>query len=140
MTEEQALFETVDDPMDLLERMGDTKLPESVWPQTLADLMAVFRAYFERHGDPEKAPARAQDLCVLLGGYLGGRQIYLPRGDRLKTAIRDVLIWSEFTGDNMDELQRRTGLTKARLYEILARQRELHRRRFQGRLFGTEES
>lgn len=47
---------------------------------------------------------------------LGGRELYIPAPDRSE---RDATIRRDFNGGNVDELMRRHGLSRTRIYEIV---------------------
>ncbi|MDY6979177.1 MAG: Mor transcription activator family protein [Pseudomonadota bacterium] len=61
----------------------------------------------------------------------GGMQIYIPKG----LSLRDVEIYSQFTGNNVPELCRRYGLTEVRIYQIIDKARKAHIARTQPDLF-----
>jgi Mor family transcriptional regulator len=79
--------------------------------------------------------ADAIDCVSALGQYCGGRQRYLPTGERLLLALRDRRIWKEWRGNNEAEMLARYAITQRRLQQILAEQRAIHTRKFQGNLF-----
>lgn len=125
-----------------LETLQDVAIdaPSDVWPSMLAELVDVLRASFQRRGRSEgEAIAEAQHAALAIGEYLGGRQIYLPRGDRLKEWLRDRAIYLEYKGTNKDELARRYGLTDRRIEQIAAEQRAVYIRRIQPDLFAKGE-
>ena len=68
----------------------------------------------------------AKEVVLSLANYNGGRAIYLPKGDIIKTAMRDRQIYQEFTGHNHDYLALQHQLTNKRIYEIIAQQRLLN--------------
>lgn len=106
------------------------------WPENLAALIDVLLATFRRHGldDPE-ALNLAQQSVLAIGHYQGGRQYYLPTGERLYNAVRDRRIFLEANRDNKEALARRHGVTVRRLEQIVAEQRTIHINRNQGKLF-----
>lgn len=113
--------------------------PSDAWPSMLAELVDVLRASFQRRGRNEgDAIAEAQYAALAIGEYLGGRQIYLPRGDRLKEWLRDRAIYLEYNGGNKEELARRHGLSDRRIEQIAAEQRAVYIRRIQPDLFGID--
>lgn len=110
--------------------------PSDAWPSMLAELVDVLRASFRRRGRGEaEAIAEAQHAALAIGEYLGGRQIYLPRGDRLKEWLRDRAIYLEYNGSNKDELARRNGISDRRIEQIAAEQRAVYIRKIQPDLF-----
>jgi Mor family transcriptional regulator len=100
------------------------------WPQTLAELVDVFADHLQRRKGHASEAARkeAQDLTVVLATYFGGRQIYLPRNEKLRLALRDKQIWRAFDGKNIDLLEKRWRLTRQQVYNIIAQQRALHQK------------
>lgn len=110
--------------------------PTDRWPSTLAELVDVLRALFIKRGrSAGDATVEAQHAALAIGEYLGGRQIYLPCGESLKTALRDRGIYIEYNGRNKAELARRHGITERRVEQIAAEQRSIALRKLQGRLF-----
>lgn len=104
-----------------------------VWPVLLAELVDVLADHYEGRGKmaAEEAVENAQDVIVVISHHLGGRNIYLPRDDRLKRAIRDATIYRVFDGSNHRELSRKTGLTTAQIYNIISKERTLRQDRHQ---------
>lgn len=133
------LLEFDDDLPALLERAGDYGVPAEAWPQTLADIADIIEAALRKGGfvPEDKRNAAAQYVTAALAEYLGARQIYLPRGDSLRTALEHLAIWHEWDGQSgtKDRLARRYRMSPRAIERIIARQAALHRRRFQGRLF-----
>lgn len=66
---------------------------------------------------------------------LGSRDMYIPNGERLKDALRDIQIWREFKGDNIESLSRKFGLTERRITQIIKFQRAAYVARNQRSLF-----
>jgi Mor family transcriptional regulator len=127
------------DAVDLIEHLGDNVPPQHNWAPLLAELFSVFEAHSKRNGmDAEAAALDARDRCILLAEYLGGRLVYLPKNESLKLALRNALIWRQFTGHNVRDLAARWELNEIHVYEILREQRALNMRKLQGRLFEDE--
>jgi Mor family transcriptional regulator len=61
--------------------------------------------------------------------------MYIPNGECLKDALRDIRIWRQFKGNNLEQLAREYGLTKRRVSQIIAEQRAAFVARKQRRLF-----
>jgi len=104
-----------------------------VWPTLLAELVDRVADHFEGWAKmkPDGAMEWAQNVIVVIAHYLGGRNIYLPRDDRLKRAIRDAMIYRAFDGGNHLELSRKTGLTTPTIYNIISKERTLRQDRSQ---------
>ncbi|MCG8470535.1 MAG: hypothetical protein MI742_01595 [Desulfobacterales bacterium] len=107
-----------------------------VWPALLAELVDTLADHYESREEmtPQKAMEAAQNVIVVIAHHLGGRNIYLPRDDRLKRAIRDAMIYQAFDGSNHLELSRKTGLTTPTIYNIINKERMLRQDRKQIKL------
>ncbi|MBI2313562.1 MAG: transcriptional regulator [Betaproteobacteria bacterium] len=135
---ELALDPLAADMAELLARepAADEAIDEARWPGTLAELVDVVTEHLARRGASlTAARAEAQALILLIAHHFGGQRVYLPRDTRLRLALRDNLIWQEFSGRNVPELARRFGLTETQIYNILKEQRLLTTARRQRRLF-----
>lgn len=113
-------------------------IPESKWAPLLAQLVGVLEAMYRRQGRGEDAALRlACDSVLAIAEYAGGRVMYLPRGDRLRTAVRDAEIHSRWSrGVTIEQLAADYRLSDIHVYRIIGQQRALHLRKIQGRLFG----
>lgn len=128
------MFETA--PTDAA--LAGIEAPSDNWPSMLAELVDVLRATFQRRGRSEaEAIVEAQHAAMSIGEYLGGRQVYLPRGDRLRDWLRDRALYLEYNGRNKGQLAQRYGLTERRVEQIAAEQRAVYIRRIQPELFGA---
>lgn len=61
------------------------------------------------------AAALAQEVAHGLREAAGGSEIYIPAADKTH---RDAYIRRTFTGSNLDEVRRATGLSRERIYQI----------------------
>ena len=104
------------------------------WPSTLQSLSALMQVTLKKHGI-SNADRISEDLATGLSLYFGGRDMYIPNGESLKKALRDIKIWNEFKGNNLEQLSRDYGLTERRISEIIAEQRAVLVARKQRRLF-----
>ncbi|MEL4300957.1 Mor transcription activator family protein [Shewanella xiamenensis] len=104
------------------------------WPSTLQSLSALMQVTLKKHGI-SNADRISEDLATGLSLYFGGRDMYIPNGESLKKALRDIKIWNEFKGNNLEQLSRDYGLTERRISEIVAEQRAAFVARKQRRLF-----
>ncbi|MCE9679594.1 transcriptional regulator [Shewanella sp. AS1] len=104
------------------------------WPSTLQSLCEVMRVTLEGQA-VDNAVHLSEALATTLSTYLGGRDIYIPNGERLKDALRDIRIWREFKGNNLEPLSRKYGLTERRISQIIAEQRAAFVARKQRKLF-----
>lgn len=136
MTEQPDMMPPPSDDDSLIGRdLGD--VPETKWAPMLADMLRVLEALYLREGQgKEEAFHLATQSAAALAEYFGGRVVYLPRGDRVRNALRDAEIYRKFRGSrNVEQLAAEYGLTVIHLYKIHRDQRALHMRKLQGRLF-----
>ncbi|MGH8037304.1 MAG: Mor transcription activator family protein [Stenotrophomonas sp.] len=116
------------------------ELPEAQWAGMLSALVAVVESKFRRIGlDNETATRLAIAAVMAQGEYAGGRSIYIPRGIRLRNALRDAEIYRRAKRGNIADLAQEYGLTEVSVYRVLREQRDLHLSRVQGRFnFGEQ--
>lgn len=100
------------------------------WPRMLADLVDIVHARLE-HGVPDNPREACEHIIVAIATYLGGRQLYLPRSERLQRALRDRHIWRDFNGHNVEQLAQQHSLTSVQIYQILSEQRSIDLKRRQ---------
>lgn len=104
------------------------------WPSTLQSLCELMRVTLEGY-KVTNSLMLSEALATSLSTYLGGRDVYIPNGERLKDALRDIQIWREFKGNNLELLSRSYGLTERRVSQIIAEQRAAFVARKQRKLF-----
>lgn len=139
MTEKQAdLFaddhEFIGALFDNLDKIPMGEL-EHKWPRTLTEIIEVMEAELARQGyEKQAAKLLASKLVGVMAHYLGGQSFYLPTGDILKDALRNVMIFKDFKGNNVPELIRKYNLSESHIYAIIREQMALQRRRHQPEL------
>lgn len=119
-----ALFDKLDD-------IPDAELQDA-WSGVLLDLIAVIRAELKRQGKSDDK--LADKLVGVIANYMGGRALYLPRGERIQEVLRDYQIYDEFDGKNHRTLAQRYNLSEPHIYAIIRKQLALRRRRYQREL------
>jgi len=126
--------------IELIER-GTLDVPEDRWAPMLAAMVAVLESTYRRLGVGDAQAAKLATAGVLAQAeYAGGRMLYLPRGDRLRKALRDAEIYHRARRGNIRQLAEEYGLTDIHVYRICREQKELHLSKVQGRLnFGQHE-
>ena len=125
---------------ELLEHIDDIADDPRIWPKSLAELVDVLADDHQAQGmDEDDAFAAARRSIALISHYWGGRMTYLPRNDKLRTALRDNQIWRLFKGDNITALAIKFGLTDQQIYNIIKHQRKLTMKRKQRDLFPESE-
>lgn len=138
MTEQQTdMFEHDPGVSQLMAHMENipTAELESRWPKSLVELIDILEAELVRQGNTGAPRELARKQALALSHYLGGRQYYIPCGTSMLAALRDDLIYCQFNGRNIEELRRAHRLSQPQIYQIIARQRQLHTRRRQPDLF-----
>lgn len=136
------LFGLPEDPAECQRLIAEAaELPEDRWAPQLTELVAFLEALFKRRKmTPEAAFAMACEVVMELSLAFGGRSQYLPRGDRLRIALRDAELWRRYRGQprQIEQFARELGVTTIHVYALLAKQRALHLGRLQGSLFPPE--
>ena len=123
----------------LVDRMDLIPIDElkAKWPQSLADLADVMASELKREGVAEPG-VKSRKLALVLAHYLGGRAYYIPTGEKLKAALRDLEIFERwYQNEPMDSIATHYKLSHPQLYVIIAEQRKLHRKRHQPDLFDS---
>jgi len=129
------------DPAKVLEHMNDPVVLKR-WEGTLTEMSTLAEIKL-RELLPDRAdqvPILARAVVFAICDTMGGAVFYVPRGAPLKRALRDAEIFRDWRESNTrpDELARKFGLVSQTVYDIIARQRELHRRA-EPDLFGFDE-
>lgn len=107
----------------------DDEVESSRFPSLLAELNALLRVELGRLGYD---PKHSIELVAAISGKIGGMQVYFPRGQVLEQLVRDMRIWRDFTGDNVQELVERYHVTYKTVYKAIKRMRglELSKRQY----------
>ncbi len=111
-------------------------IPQEAWAKDLVQLIEVQELAFTKAGiDPAQAFRLARVGVLAQAEYHGGRQFYLPRGDRLHIALRDAEIYRRANRRNIRALAQEYGLIDSQIWRICRQQHKLHLRKVQGQLF-----
>lgn len=97
------------------------------WPELLAHMAEAVEGALVKAGAGEKSSHFADVAVLAIGNSIGGRMQYIPRGDRLATAVRHAQAWRLWKGNNIEEVTEFLGVSEIRAYAVLAEQRKLHR-------------
>lgn len=104
-----------------------------VWPSIVVDLFKIVKLKYQKQGIEDIKVTLETTLALI--DYLGGMQVYVPKGERLRKHIRNMEIYYRFNGQNVRELARQFEQTEQSIYRILAEQKRLHIKRKQPDLF-----
>ncbi|WP_299734031.1 Mor transcription activator family protein [uncultured Endozoicomonas sp.] len=131
------LFGIDDQNNDIMAHLDNDALHQKhYWPGDLVELADVIRAQLKREGVDDEAIYRQAERVLLAMAFLcGGRNYYLPKGERIKNALRNKRIYDAFKGNNHRDLARQFRLSEQKIYEVLREQMQLHRNRVQHNLF-----
>lgn len=138
------LFEDDSDKLDPLKVLAHMENPTVMrrWEGTIKEMVGIAEAELKvRLQDrPDVVPEIARSVVFAICDTMGGAVVYLPRGDALKKAMRDAAIFQDWHDSNIQppELVRKYKLASPTIYEIIARQRALHRRN-EPDLFGYDD-
>lgn len=111
------------------------------WEGSLKEMVEIAEAKLLAVLKPTStAPELARHVVFAICSTMGGGVIYLPRGDALKRAMRDASIYRDWKESNIQpaDLVRKYSLANQTIYDIIAKQRVLHRRS-EPDLFGFDE-
>ena len=127
---------------DILAHLDDDTLHQkSNWPGDLVELSEVARNILEEEGEEEEHTYRQIERVLLAIAFMcGGRTYYLPKGERIRNALRDKRIYDRFDGRNIHTLCREFKLTEQKLYDVIREQRQLHIQRVQHSMFQTKQA
>lgn len=128
------------DPVDLIVHHGEDFPPEQKWPAMLRNLVAVLLEYNRRvlRMTDKQASEDAKERVFLIAHYLGGKFMYLPRGDRLRSAVRDALIWRLAATLKPSEIAEQFGLSEVMAYRIISQAPPMQDDGLRGRLFDEQ--
>jgi Mor family transcriptional regulator len=127
-------LELFDDECDdsILEHFDGDEAERAKFPALLAELNALLKTELERLGGN---PNHSLELVVAISKQIGGIQVYLPRGQALEFLVRDMKIWQDFDGRNVQELANRYHVTFKTVYKAIRRMRRLEIQKRQPQLF-----
>lgn len=118
------------DPAKVLAQMSDPVVL-SRWEGTLVEMSSLAEnKLFQLLPDmTDTVPQIAREVVYAICQTMGGAVVYIPRGDKLRRALRDAEIFHEWRDKNTrpDKLARQFNMSSQAVYDIIARQRELHR-------------
>ncbi|AJQ47934.1 MULTISPECIES: Mor transcription activator family protein [Pseudomonas] len=130
------------DPEKLLAQMNDAIVLKR-WEGTLIEMssLAEFKLRQVLPDRQDDAASIARAVVLAICETMGGSVVYLPRGNAVRRAQRDAEIFREWREKSQrpDVLGRKFDLASQTIYDIIARQRVLHRQQ-EPDLFGYEDA
>ncbi|MGQ7818806.1 Mor transcription activator family protein [Metapseudomonas furukawaii] len=116
-------------PEQVLANMPD--LSSAKWEGTLAEMLGIVEHTLRDSSIGDDPAEQARQIVYAISSTMGGRMFYLPRGDQLKRSMRDSALYNEWVNGKgtIPDLARKYRLVQPTVYDIIKRQRELHRRR-----------
>ncbi|EMO4249222.1 TPA: transcriptional regulator [Citrobacter freundii] len=131
MSQQELLADCQDD--SILEHFNNAEDTEQTrFPTLLAELNSLIRAELVRL---DIDPRHSLELVIAISRHIGGMQLYFPKGQALEYLVRDMKIWRDFTGDNINELVERYHVSYKTVYKAIKRMRRLEHRKHQMPLF-----
>lgn len=139
----EELFPDDSDQLDAKKVLASMQDPTVIprWEGSLKEMVEIAEAKLLVEMKPTStAQELARHVVFAICSTMGGGVIYLPRGDALKRAMRDTSIYRDWRDNGIQpmDLVRKYKLANQTIYEIIARQRALHRRN-EPDLFGYDE-
>ena len=128
--------ESVEQLQDCLRKLSTEDAAEvrKRWPSNLQSLALLIEAELNK-AKVNEPQLIGESITLAIGHYFGGRDVYIPTDQRLKAALRDIQIWQEYRGNNVEALAIKFGLTERRIAEIIQHQRAVETQRRQRSLF-----
>lgn len=77
----------------------------------------------------------AIEIAMQVACEWGGRNIYIPCGNKIHVSNRDAEVYAMFTGGNIAEVARYFGISDQWAYKIIDRERKRERETKQRKLF-----
>ncbi|PHN55643.1 transcriptional regulator [Pseudomonas sp. ICMP 8385] len=139
----EELFPDDTDQLDAKKVLASMQDPTvmSRWEGSLREMVEIAEAKLLVELKPDVSAAElARHVVFAICSVMGGGVVYLPRGDSLKRALRDAKIYRDWkdNGTPIPELVSKYDLANQTIYDIIRRQRALHRKN-EPDLFGFDE-
>ena len=139
----EELFPDDIDQLDAKKVLANMQDPAvlSRWEGSLREMVEIAEAKLLVEIKPGMEAAElARHVVFAICSVMGGKVVYLPRGDALKRALRDAGIYRDWKDNSIPipDLVTKYDLANQTIYDIIRRQRALHRKN-EPDLFGFEE-
>lgn len=98
-----------------------------VWPSLAVGILDHLEGLFKRKKIED--PRKLAELALLeLSLYGGGRDFYVPQGEKIKKAIRDNQIYTRRPHTKVKELAEEFRMTERAIWRVVKQQHELRRK------------
>ncbi len=139
----EELFPDDIDQLDAKKVLANMRDPTvlSRWEGSLREMVEIAEAKLLVEIKPGVEVAElARHVVFAICSVMGGKVVYLPRGDALKRALRDAGIYRDWKDNSIPipDLVSKYDLANQTIYDIIRRQRALHRKN-EPDLFGFDE-
>lgn len=129
----EELFPDDIDKLDAKKVLANMKDPTvlSRWEGSLREMVEIAEAKLLVEVKPGvEAAELARHVVFAICSVMGGKVVYLPRGDPLKRALRDAKIYRDWKDNDtpIPDLVSKYDLANQTIYDIIRRQRALHRK------------
>ncbi|MEZ8102128.1 Mor transcription activator family protein [Vibrio bivalvicida] len=104
----------------------------SRWPELMLTVHELLKDELSKANVDENL---ALVLVARLCKDTGGTQYYFPSGDHLKHQLRNMFIWRDFNGQNVQELSLKYKLSTQKVYDALRDMRKIEVHTRQHNLF-----
>lgn len=101
-------------------------LTSARFPESLISLVALFERRLHKEGINKTG--LSEKLITELALYLGGRDMYIPNGDKIKRCLRDIQIYRSFRGNNLSEIARQFCMTERNASAVIRNINQLARK------------
>ncbi len=106
---------------EMLNNINITEQDTKSWPSMVQDLYTLV----EYECNKRNGQVKPIDIFLSLTHFLGGKHVYIPKADRVRKQIRNMQIYAEFDGKNIQYLVRKYKLVEQQIYRIISQQRAL---------------
>ena len=139
----EELFPDDIDQLDAKKVLANMQDPTVIsrWEGSLREMVEIAEAKLLVEIKPGvEAAELARHVVFAICSVMGGRVVYLPRGDALKRALRDAMIYRDWKDNviKIPDLVSKYDLANQTIYDIIRRQRVLHRKH-EPDLFGYDD-
>lgn len=107
-----------------------------IWPARLVEFFELTAHTITKvQGlDEKQVHQLSAALVTAIANHFGGMSFYLPHNEKLEKAVRDIKIWHEFKGNNIDRLAKKYRVSEMTIRTAVANQLALRRAKLQPQL------